>query len=196
MQQRLPLPTPAIPISLFAIRPKLRDMPSKRDPPPNLPLIILAPPPPVIPAIPLKPPARIIAVNPALLLPIRKRLRRIHPKKVQPRVVPLMTQLRIGKPAPGKLLPAIRHILPAEDPQLQHFHRRQLRPKEHLKIPPRRLHQFIHIPPLHQIIHFNPSPAHGNLSDPPLRMTSKFDLCAAVGVCPHSGQRSGVIRRS
>lgn len=66
--------------------------------------------------------------------------------------MPLMAELGLCKPTLRKLLGAVRHILPPENPQLQHLLRRELRLEFRMKVLPFGFGQFIAVIPLHQIV--------------------------------------------
>lgn len=111
-------------------------MSGHRPPPLDLSLVIFMPPAHVVPAIPLKPPTWIIGVNPAFLLPIGEWFRSLDLEEIQVPVMSFRAQLRIFKPLPRKLVDAICHVFPAENPHCQHLLRRQLRLKLRREISP------------------------------------------------------------
>lgn len=152
LQQRLSLLLAAVHVTWLAVFAKLLQMSSKRSPPLDLPLIILAPASQVVPAIPLKPASRIFVVDPALLSPIPQGLGRVHLEVIQGSVMSLRTELGSLEPRVWKLLLTIGHVLAAEHAKLQHLPGSELRPKSRMKISPRRLRQFIRVIPLHQVV--------------------------------------------
>src|SRR5262245_33648287 len=87
VENRLPLPPPALEIAGLAVLADLRHVPRDRPPPSDLPRIVRGPPPHVVAAVPLKPAARILSADPALLPPHRERLRRADAEEVEPWVV-------------------------------------------------------------------------------------------------------------
>src|SRR5688572_32603057 len=74
MQDRLPLPAPAVEVACLAVLPDGRDVPRDGTPATNLPRVIARPPAQVVPAVPLKPPARILRVDPPFPAPLGQRL--------------------------------------------------------------------------------------------------------------------------
>ena len=153
MQKSLTLPTSAIVISLAAPLPHLRDVASHLSPPTDLPLIIEGPPAPVVPAVPLEPSPRIVTIDPAFPAPLRQWQRRIHAKVIHRRIVPVRRQPRVSKPAHGKLFAAIRHVSAAENAQLQHLSRRQLRQETRIEATAFRFGEFVTVVALHAIVY-------------------------------------------
>jgi hypothetical protein len=91
VEQCLPLSSAAVQVTIAAVLLYLCDVPSDGPPSTDLTLIVTASPAHIVPAVPLKPSARIFARYPAFLPPMRKRLRSVHAKIVQTRVVAFMT---------------------------------------------------------------------------------------------------------
>src|SRR5688500_16910640 len=128
-------------------------MPAHCTPAPNLSLVILASPAHVITAVPLEPAPRIVRVNPSILPPHRKRLRRVHTEKVELRVVELMTQFRAGEPARRKLIATVGHVLAAEHAEAEHLLRSEVRREVRVESPPRWLRELVRVAALHQVVH-------------------------------------------
>jgi len=115
MEERLPLTPPAEKIARFAMPLNLSDVAADGLPAPSLaPILFWHTAPHVIAAIPLEPTARVIAVDPAFGTPNRQWLARIHPEKIERTIARTRRELGARKPALGKLLAAIRHILAAK----------------------------------------------------------------------------------
>ncbi len=152
MQQCLALLAAAGYVAGFAMFAKLRDVSANGAPACDLAFIIFASSSHVISAIPLEPAARVFAIDPTFLLPIGKRLGCIHAKVIQFRIVKLMTELCVGEPACRKFFLAVGHVLAAEYAKLEHFARRQLRPKAGVEVAADWLREFIDITSLHKIV--------------------------------------------
>jgi len=105
----------------------------------------------MIPAVPLEPPARIVGINPAFFSPHGEWLRRVDLEKVEFRVVAFGAELRVAEPGAGKLIPAVRHVLAAENAEPEHFRRRKLGLEPLVEVPPNRLRAVVDEPALHAI---------------------------------------------
>ena len=101
MQQGLPLFATAIEIALAAILLDLGDVPPHGLPAANLPGVVGAAAAHVVAAVPLEPAARVFVIDPALLLPIPKRLRGVDLEEVQLR----------DRAARGRVLAPANHAL-------------------------------------------------------------------------------------
>src|SRR5262245_34182820 len=130
VQQSLALTRPAHRVAGLAMPSNLRDVPSNRLPALDLARIFgrhaAAQ---VVATIPLEPAARIVGMNPAFVPPDRQGLARVDAEIIERSVVPGRRELRARKPARGKFVAAISHVLSAEDAEGKHLFWSQLGPK-------------------------------------------------------------------
>src|SRR5262245_35156788 len=127
-------------------------MPRDGTPPPNLPCVVARSSAHVIAAVPLKPSAWILPVNPPLPAPFGERLRGVHTKVVEARIVTLGAQPRMGKPARRKLPVAVGHVLPAEHAEAEHLFRRELGIEAGCEVTPGGLRPVVHVVVLHLVV--------------------------------------------
>lgn len=154
MKNCLPLPGPAGPIAAPTMHHKLCDMPRNRPPTTDLPLILTRDASAhIVATVPLEPTARIIRIDPALFPPDRKRLRRIHAKVIERRVMPFRAKLRPFEPACWKFSATVRHVFSAKHPERKHLGWRQVGLEIRMEILSHRLGTDIPVPLLHLIIH-------------------------------------------
>ena len=128
-------------------------MPFHGQPAPDLARVVRAPSAAVIPAVPLEPAARVIVMDPSLVSPVGQRLRGVHTEVIQFRIMPIGAQACTGKPALGKLITTVGHVLAAEDTEAQHLPGCQLRPEVRMKISAGRCRQVVAVIRLHQVVH-------------------------------------------
>src|SRR5687768_17337726 len=121
MEHGLTLAAPTFEVSLLAVLLDRRDVPRDRAPSANLPRVVGGSTTHVVAAVPLEPAARILRPDPALAPPDRERLRGVDAKTIEPRIVPGGTELRACEPARREFIAAVRHVLAAEHPELQHL---------------------------------------------------------------------------
>jgi hypothetical protein len=160
MQNGLPLSWPAFEIAFFAVLANLSDMPLYRLPSFDLPLVITAASAHIVSAVPLEPSSGVILVYPALLYPVGQRLRGIYTEKVQLGIVELVAEFYLLEPFFRKLFFAVRHILAAEDTQLQHLLWGKFRLKLSIEVSACRLRQIVNVTFLHQVIDNYPFLSH------------------------------------
>lgn len=151
MQERLALPRPAIEVERPAIPPDLRDVSANGAPASNLPLVIRTAASRKVSAVPLEPSARVLAIDPALPAPNRKRLRRVHPKVIERGIVTLGTELGEAKPVLRKLRHAVGHVAATEHAELEKLLGRQLRLELGAEIPSHGFGARVDIATLHLI---------------------------------------------
>jgi len=125
MQKRLSLARAAIWIAILAVVFYLRYMTPDGFPTFYLANVVVRASTEVIAAIPLEPTARVLEMNPTFLLPLCKRLTGIYTEIVELRFCSANGKLCLGKPAFGKFMGAIRHVLTTEDAQSKHLFGRQ-----------------------------------------------------------------------
>ena len=135
----LSLPPPTFEVPRFAVLANRSHVSGDRTPASNLPDVVGGSAAHVVAAIPLESPAWILLVNPAAAAPDAERLRGVHAEAVLARVMPLGAELRVSEPTSRELLPAVRHVLPAEDAEPQHLFRRQIRREPRREVPSDRL---------------------------------------------------------
>ena len=91
-------------------------------------------------------------MNPALVPPDRQGLASIDAEIVKRWVGTGPRKPRARKPARGKFVAAISHVLSAEDAEGKHFFRRQLGAKFRVEIAPRRRGEGISVAALHLVV--------------------------------------------
>ena len=160
MEQSLALSWPAIKRLRRTVLLNLRNMPAHRPPPAYLPFIVRATTAVIITAVPLKPTSRILVIDPPLLAPYGKWLRRIDSKKIQFRIVAFRAKLRLFEPIRRKFVAAVRHILSAKNTKAEHLLRRQFRLEVEMKIAAGRCGQRVSITLLHLVVDFDPAQSH------------------------------------
>jgi hypothetical protein len=106
----------------------------------------------VVPTIPLEPAAWVVGMNPALVAPDRQGLASIDAKIVKRWVGTGCREPRAHKPARGKFVAAISHVLSAEDAEGKHLFRRQLGAKFRVEIAPRRRGEAVSVAALHLVV--------------------------------------------
>ena len=149
MQQRLPLPRPAVQVAGAAVFFDLRFVPAHRSPSFNLPLVVWAPATHKVSAVPLKPTSRIFLVNPTLLDPDRERLGSVHLIEIQLGIMANVRESGGLEPLGGKLVNAIGHVFATKDTKLKHLLWSQLRVEIRTKVFTGRLRQKIFVASLH-----------------------------------------------
>src|SRR5690606_25799120 len=112
----------------FAVLPDLRDVAPHRLPASDLARIVAHAAAHEIAAVPLEPAAWIVRVNPALAAPFRQRLAGVDAEIVERAVAACGCEFGPREPGRGKLVPAIGEVAAAEDAELEHLLRGQLRP--------------------------------------------------------------------
>ena len=152
MQQGLALARPTKQIALHAVFPNLGNVASHCLPPLDLPWIILATATHIVTAVPLEPAAGVVRPDPAFFLPVRQGLRRIDAKEIELVVGFFRAQLRVFEPLGRKLVPAIVHVLAAEDPHAEHLGRGQVWLELRMKIFTLGLGQRVTVAGLHSVI--------------------------------------------
>jgi len=155
MEECLFLPAPTVRITRTAMCHNGTEVPTKRLPTFDLPVIIRMSPSPIIPTIPLKPSPWIIRMYPPFFSPIRQGFTCIHTKIVECRIVPFMTELGVCKPITRKLVATVSHIFTPKDTECKHLLGRQVRNKIRTKILSRWLRECIVIPMLHHVVYNN-----------------------------------------
>ena len=175
MQKRLTPPPPARQVAGFAVDFVLPDLPPQVRPSPDLPGIFgLRSAARVVSAIP-KPAARIVGVNPSLPAPDGQGLARIDAEEVERAIPPLCGKPRLREPTCRKLVTTVRHVLSAEDAELEHLPRSKLRMKLRVKVAPGSRRQLVAIPRLHPVFHDNDALFHVRSSVRPGVRRTKFD---------------------
>jgi hypothetical protein len=178
MQKRLPLPPPAKQVARFAVDFDLPDVPPYSRPSPDLPGIFgLRSAAHVVSTIPLKPAARIVGVYPSLPAPHGQGLARIDAEEVERAIPPLCGKPRLREPTCRKLVTTVRHVLSAEDAELEHLPRSKLRIKLRVKVAPGSRLQLVAIPRLHPVFHDNYALCHVSL-----RSGQAFDQLYLMGI--------------
>ena len=114
----------------------------------------------IIPAIPLKPAARIVGVYPSIFAPDGQWLAGIHTEVVERAIATVSGKFCFFKPALGKFVSCIGHVLASKYTQLKHLLRCQLRTELGIEVATRLFRKIIAIPLLHFVIHCNGSPSH------------------------------------
>lgn len=129
MQQSLALAPPTVQIAGRAVFSNGSGVARDAAPTPNLAFVVGAAPAHVVPAVPLKPTARVVRMDPAFSPPLAQRLRCVDAEVVELGIVPLCADFCSREPRRRKLVVAIRHIFAAEDAEMEHLLRRELRGK-------------------------------------------------------------------
>src|SRR5206468_1973227 len=141
-------------IPRFAMSPDLRNVSPHRLPTRDLtPILMQHAAAHGVAAIPLKPPARVIGMYPSLGLPDRQRLAGVDAEIVQRKIAPVMRQPGAGKPAGGKFIAAIGHVLAAEYAEREHLPWRQLRMEFRIKASSGGSRKRVDIAALHPIVY-------------------------------------------
>lgn len=153
MEHGLPLATSAGDVSPLAIADDLDDVTLDCEPSLDLPLVFSGhPASAVVPAVPLEPTSRIRGMDPSFLAPDGERLARVDAEAVKRGIVPLGTELGARVPVGREFLPAIRHVLPAEDPEREHFFRREIGREARIEVLPLGFRQEIDVSLLHLVV--------------------------------------------
>ena len=152
MQQRLSLFATAIKCSLRTILLELRDVTPHGAPSFDLSLVVRTTASHKVAAVPLKPTARVFVIDPTFLLPNPERLRCVHPKIIQIRIVTLVTEPGAPEPGRGKLFTTVSQVLATKYPQLQHLFRCQLRVEVRMKILAGRFSEVVDIAALDEVV--------------------------------------------
>ena len=127
MEYCLPLLPPAAKVARPAVVRDLGNMSPYRPPSSDLAFVVRAPSSQVVPAVPLKPPPRVLVIDPSPLPPLGERQRGIYAEQVQSGIMPLMTHPRFLEPRCREFLDTIGHVFAAEDAQLEHLFRGEIR---------------------------------------------------------------------
>ena len=106
----------------------------------------------ILPTIPLEPAPWIVGMNPAFVPPHRQGLASIDTEAIKRRVGTRRRESRAGKPARGKFVAAIGHVLSTEDAKREHLFRRQLGAKFRIEITARRRSKLVSVAVLHLIV--------------------------------------------
>jgi hypothetical protein len=153
VQQSLALTRAADWVAGLAMPSKLRDVPSDRLPALDLARIFgrhaAAH---VVPTIPLEPTAWVVGMKPALVPPDRQGLASTDAEIIKRWVGTGRREFRARKPARGKFVAAISHVLSAEDAEGKHLFRRQLGAKFRIEIAPRRRGEAVSVAALHLVV--------------------------------------------
>jgi hypothetical protein len=107
----------------------------------------------VVATIPLEPAAWIVEMYPAFVPPDRQGLTSIDSEIIKRWIGTGRRQSRVRKPARGKFVAAISHVLSAEDAEGEHLFRRQFGAKLRIEIAPRRRGERISVAPLHLVVY-------------------------------------------
>src|SRR5271165_5876151 len=161
MQQSLALAAPAIQIAGRAVFSNGGDVARDGAPTANLAFVVSGAPPHVVPAVPLKPTARVVRMDPAFSPPLAQRLRCVDAEVVKLGIVSLRAESCSHEPRRRKLVPAIRHIFAAEDAEMEHLLRRELRGKIQCEIAAGRLRTIVDVAALHRVVDDDPDPFRG-----------------------------------
>ena len=156
MEEGLALFCAARCVTAAAVFLELDDMSVHGPPTADLAGIILAPSPHIVATVPLKPATGILRTDPALLLPHREWLTRIHTKKIESFVIPRLpycVKFRTPKPRRGKFFCAIAHVAAAKHPECEHLLWREFRFEGGIKIAPDRFGARIRVAFLHLVVH-------------------------------------------
>src|SRR5688572_9186796 len=153
MEDRLSLPATAVKIARLALTDDLRHVPANRPPSSNLPRIVRRAAAHVVAAIPLEPAARVLRPYPPVSPPHGQRLGGVDAKVVQAWVTMGRRKPGVREPARRKLVPAVGHVLPAKDTQLQQLLRGQFRLKPGREVPSDRFRAVVDVALLHAVAH-------------------------------------------
>lgn len=107
----------------------------------------------IVSAVPLEPSSRVVRVEPALLEPVRQRLRSVQAEAVQLRVVELVAELRFFEPFFRKLFSAVCHIFAAENAELQHLLGGQVGLEVGVEVFPHGFGEVVSVTRLHEVIY-------------------------------------------
>ena len=163
MEYCLPLLPPAAKVARPAVVNDLGNMSPYRPPSSDLAFVVRTPSPHVVPAVPLKPSPRVLVINPPPLPPLGERQRGIYTEQVQSGIMPLTTHPGFSEPRRREFLNTISHVLAAEDAQLEHLFRSEIRVEAGVEILPHRFREDIGVVMLHQVIDDHPSLFHNHL---------------------------------
>src|SRR5262245_19739164 len=106
----------------------------------------------VVSAIPLEPAPWIVGMNPALVQPNRQRLAGIDAEVIKCWVGTGRREPCARRPARGKFVAAISHVLSAEDAEGKHLFRRQLGAKFRIEIARHRRAEGVRVAALHLVV--------------------------------------------
>jgi hypothetical protein len=180
MEKRLSLASPAEEIARLAMSLNLPNVP-----PDGLPTLYLAPvfvrhpPSHVIAAIPLEPAAWVVRMDPALGAPHRQRLACTHAEKIERAIAAGRRKLGAPKPAFGKLLAAIRHVLAAKYSKPEHLLGRELGLELGIKTAADRRRRSVTVTLLHPVMHRDGSNRH---------LTALIRACGNQMLAPDQGK--------
>ena len=146
------MPAAAREVARIAVGANLREVPGHRLPAADLALIVGMAPAHVITAVPLEPSARIVGMDPALLAPVRERLRCVDEEKVQLWTVRLVAKPVALEPRFRELRSAVRHVPSAEHAEPEEFAGPELRMKITMEILPGFFEAKIAVAALHEVV--------------------------------------------